>query len=112
MKEATAADVIALLFVLLLILAIWLAVRLGGVRRREAPIDSARRTRRTDDTTIIGLPGDGSFIGRAGTDDDSGKASDSFQGGGGDFGGGGASGSWGDAGGDAGGGGDGGGSGD
>lgn len=94
---------IALLFVFLLILAIWLAVRLGGVRKRDQPSGSTRSSRRTDSGTIIGLPGDGSVAGGAGPD---GTDSDSFQGGGGDFGGGGASGSWGDGGSDGGGGGD------
>lgn len=76
---------IALLFVLFLILAIWLAVRLGGVRRRDRQ------------------PGTST----AGSWDGSGRSTTSgFEGGGGDFGGGGASGSWGDAdGGDGGGGG-------
>lgn len=88
---------IALLFVLLLILAIWLAVKLGGVRRRDEPRGSARRK---DNGTIIGLPGDGSFISSPGTDAES---SDTFEGAGGSFGGGGASGGWDDAGGDSGG---------
>jgi uncharacterized membrane protein YgcG len=91
--------VIALLFVLLLVLAIWLAVRLGGVRRREEPSGSTRRARRKADTNIVPLPGDGGFDGSGGTEDDSEWSSDSFEGGGGRFGGGGASGSWDDSGG-------------
>lgn len=66
---------IALLFVVLLLFAIWLAVRLGGVRRRD---------RHSGTGTTGGGPESAPTTG--------------FEGGGGDFGGGGGSGSWGDAG--------------
>jgi uncharacterized membrane protein YgcG len=70
--------VIALAFALILLLAIWLAIRLGGVRKRDRSADTGR---------------DGSIPAASSSDTDSKGTSNP---GGGSFGGGGASGSWGD----------------
>jgi hypothetical protein len=89
--------VFALLFAVLLILAIWLAVRLGGVRKHEPaadrPVRSRRRRRadRADDGLWIGSGND------APTDAELPDSGD-IKAGGGSFGGGGASGDWNDAG--------------
>jgi uncharacterized membrane protein YgcG len=69
---------IALAFALILLLAIWLAIRLGGVRKRDRHADTGR---------------DGSSPAASSTETENGGANS--QGGGGSFGGGGASGSWG-----------------
>ncbi|MFN7398039.1 MAG: hypothetical protein ACK5SX_03010 [Sandaracinobacter sp.] len=84
---------IVIAFILILLLAIWLAVKLGGVRKRDAGDQSADAHER------------GKLRRQEGGNDDRADVTgreDGFQGGGGRFGGGGASGDWGDDGGDGG----------
>jgi uncharacterized protein len=95
-------------FILLLLVLIWAAVRLGGVRSADpaARTTGRRRSRRSRDDGLADIPstgaglGGGSADGRMAAPD---EGDGGFRGGGGDFGGGGASGSWGDGGSDGGG---------
>lgn len=91
-----------LLFILLLLLAIWAAFSFGGVQSaKPGPATRGRRRDRHGRDALIVDPrqpdssdwtADGHLHGDFGTNGD-----DQFEGGGGDFGGGGASGSWGDS---------------
>jgi uncharacterized membrane protein YgcG len=88
---------IALAFVLFMLLAIWLAVRLGGVRKREPGADGPvpSRRRKTADRADGGVwIGSGSDLPSHSDLADS----EGIKAGGGSFGGGGASGDWSDAG--------------
>jgi hypothetical protein len=79
-----------LLFILLLLLAIWAMVQFGGVRRVETPEADAPQRKRKKAGTEAGASS--SEMG------DDGRSGSGMAGGGGLFGGGGATGSWGEGG--------------